>query len=98
MGNRINILEILETSPSIILLRAKKCDIILEFFSSVFDTNSVISYENIRTQLVDFLNNREVVIDEESDIQISDTLEERAEKYIKKWNQGKNIYRKPKIF
>ncbi|MCQ2211047.1 MAG: DUF3375 domain-containing protein [Paludibacteraceae bacterium] len=88
MGNRINILEILETSPSIILLRAKKCDIILEFFSSVFDTNSVISYENIRTQLVDFLNNREVVIDEESDIQISDTLEERAEKYIKKWTEN----------
>lgn len=88
MENRINILDILENSPSIILLRAKKCDIILEFFTSAFATTPAISYENIRTQLADFLNNREIEIDEENDIQITDTYEERSEKYIKKWTEN----------
>lgn len=88
MENRINILDILEKSPSIALLRTKKCNIILEFFTSVFATTPAISYENIHAQLADFLNNRYVEVDEENDIQYFDTYEEKAEKYIKKWTEN----------
>lgn len=88
MENRINILDILEKSPSIALLRTKKCNLILEFFTSVFASTPAISYENIRAQLADFLNNRDVEVDEENDIQFSDTYEEKAEKYIKKWTEN----------
>ena len=83
-----NILDILDHSPSIAILRAKMCDIILEFFTSVFGTNPAISYENLRNQLTEFLGDRDIEIDEENDIQVSDTYEERAEKYIKKWTEN----------
>ena len=79
------ILETLDTSPSVALLRSRRCNIIVEFFTIVFGETTSISHENIHSQLADYLNDQGVEIDEESDILFSDTYEEKAAKYIKRW-------------
>lgn len=84
----IDVIEILNSSPSVILLRMKMCNIIVEFLTDVFNETMAISYENIHNYLADFLNNHEVEIDEENDIEFSDTYEEKAVKYIKKWTDS----------
>ena len=60
----IDIIEILNSSPSVIMLRMKTCNIIVEFLTDVFDGVMAISYESIHNYLADFLNNHEVEIDE----------------------------------
>lgn len=85
MLNQANIVEILDHSPSIALLRARSSKIILDFFISIFDENTAISYENIHSQLADFLNNHGIEEDDENEILFSDTYEEKAAKYIKRW-------------
>lgn len=102
MGREINILEILDNSPSIALIRARSSKTILEFFNTIFNDIVAVSYENIHSQLADFLDNRGIEIDEESGILFSDTYEEKASKYIKRWtdngfltnyrNEGGEIY------
>lgn len=87
-SKHIDIIDILDSSPSVIMLRMKKCDIIVEFLSVVFDEAMAVSYENIHNRLADFLYNHEVEIDEENDILFSDTYEEKAVKYIKKWTDS----------
>lgn len=84
----IDIIEILNSSPSVIMLRMKMCNTIVEFLTDVFNEAMAISYENIHNYLADFLNNHEVEIDEENDIEFSDTYEEKAVKYIKKWTDS----------
>ncbi len=88
MAKVVNILEILENSPSVTLLRARSSKIILEFFISIFDNVTVISHENIHNQLAEFLNNHGIEIDEENNILFSDTYEEKATKYIKRWTDS----------
>lgn len=85
---KIDIIEILNSSPSVILLRMKTCNIIVEFLTTVFNEAMAVSYENMHSYLADFLNNYEVEIDEENDILFSDTYEEKAVKYIKKWTDS----------
>ena len=85
---KIDIIEILNSSPSVIMLRMKTCNIIVEFLTDVFNEAMAVSYENIHNRLADFLNNHEVEIDEENDILFSDTYEEKAVKYIKKWTDS----------
>lgn len=80
-----NILEILNGSPSIALLRARSCNIILEFFTDIFEDATAISHENIHCQLADFLNDHGVEEDDENEILFSDTYEQKAAKYIKRW-------------
>lgn len=84
----VDIIEILNSSPSVILLRMKTCNIIVEFLTTVFNEAMAVSYENMHNYLADFLNNHEVEIDEENDILFSDTYEEKAVKYIKKWTDS----------
>lgn len=88
MGREINILEILDNSPSIALIRARSSKTILEFFNTIFNDIVAVSYENIHSQLADFLDNRGIEIDEESGILFSDTYEEKASKYIKRWTDN----------
>lgn len=86
MASQNSILNILNNSPSISLLRARNCNIILEFFTLIFDDKTTaISYENLHSQLADYLNDNEIENDEDEDILITDTYEEKAAKYIKKW-------------
>ena len=56
MVRESNIIEILNSSPSIALLRARSSQTILEFFTSVFDETTVISQENLYNQLAEFLD------------------------------------------
>ena len=88
VARHIDIVKILETSPSVVLLRTRACHIIVEFLTSIFDESMVVSYENIHSRLADFLNDNNVEIDEENDILFSDTYEEKAVKYIKKWTDS----------
>lgn len=82
------IIETLDTSPSVALLRSRGCNTIVEFFTIVFDEMTSISHENIHCQLADYLNDHDVVLDEENDILFSDTYEEKAAKYIKRWTDS----------
>lgn len=88
MVTRNNIMEILDNSPSVALLRARSCNIILGFFTEVFGDATAISHENLHSQLADFLNNHGVEVDEENEIMFSDTYEEKAAKYIKRWTDS----------
>lgn len=88
MATQTKILEIIDNSPSVALLRARSCSTIVEFFTSVFGKTTAISYENIHAQLADFLNNHDIEDDEENDNQIFDTYEEKAIKLIKKWTDS----------
>lgn len=89
MAKETKILETLSNSPSVALLRARSCNIIIEFLTSVFNETTAISKENIHNLLADFLNTNDIDIDEEdSDIQITDTYEEKAAKHIKRWTDN----------
>ena len=84
----IDIIEILNSSPSVTLLRMKAYNMIIGFLTNVFNETMAVSHENIHSRLADFLSDYEVEIDEESDILFSDTYEEKAIKYIKKWTDS----------
>ncbi|RXP60874.1 DUF3375 domain-containing protein [Lutibacter sp. HS1-25] len=90
MTESSKILEILNTSPSVELLRLKNREIIIEFLISTFSSEqSSISSENIHNQLADFLEYKQVENDEDSEISAFDTYEEKAKKYILNWtNKG----------
>lgn len=88
MGNSQHIVEILKDSPCVALLRARHCNIIIEFFGNVFNEDSVVSSENIHSQLADFLNSNDIETYDENDILPTDTYEEKAVKYISKWTDN----------
>ena len=88
MARQTNILDVLNTSPSVALLRARSCNMIIEFFTGVFEDTTAISHENIHSLLADFLNDHGVEVDEENDILFSDTYEEKAAKYVKRWTEN----------
>ena len=88
MAKDTNIIKILDNSPSVALLRARSCNLIIEFFTGVFEDATAISHENIHSQLADFLNDHGVEVDEENDILFSDTYEEKAAKYVKRWTDN----------
>lgn len=88
MAIQTNIIEILSSSPSVALLRARSCNLIIEFFTNVFEEETAISYENIHSQLADFLNNHDIEEEEENDTQIFETYEEKAIKHIRKWTDS----------
>lgn len=83
-GNQ-QILELLNSSPSVALLRARSSGLIIEFLTEVFGDVAAVSHENIHSQLAEYLNNHGVDEDEESAILYTDTYEEKASKYIKRW-------------
>lgn len=90
MTESSKILEILNTSPSVELLRLRNREMIIEFLINTFSNEQVsISTENIHNQLADFLEYKQVENDEESEINAFDTYEEKAKKYIFNWtNKG----------
>ena len=88
MAGHTNILEIMKSSPSVAILRARSCNIIIEFFTEVFVDVTAISHENIHSQLAEYLNSHGVEEDEENNILYTDTYEEKAAKYIKKWTDS----------
>lgn len=90
MINNLKILDILNTSPSVELLRLRNREIIIEFLLNTFPSQQgAVSTENIHNQLSDFLEYKQVENDEDSEITNFDTYEEKAKKYITNWtNRG----------
>lgn len=83
------IVNSLNTSPSVELLRLRNREIVIEFLVYTFKKQPVISSENIHVQLTDFLEFKEIENDEDSEITAFDTFEEKAKKYILNWtNRG----------
>ncbi|MCD6367111.1 MAG: DUF3375 domain-containing protein [Bacteroidales bacterium] len=84
------ILEILNISPSVELLRLRNREMIFEFLMSIFSSvQGSISSEKMHIQLADFLEDKQIENDEENEINVFDTYEEKAKKYILNWtNKG----------
>jgi hypothetical protein len=86
MADISQILNTLNTSPSVELLRLRNREMIVEFLANTFvNKQGAISSENIHIQLADFLEGHEIENDEESEISPFDTYEIKAKKYIQKW-------------
>ena len=80
MADISQILNTLNTSPSVELLRLRNREIVIEFLVQTFINKQVaISTENIHTQLADFLEEHEIENDDESEINPYDTYEIKAE-------------------
>ncbi|WP_417369854.1 DUF3375 domain-containing protein [Gelidibacter japonicus] len=90
MTNVSQILNVVNTSPSVELLRLRNREMIVEFLTNTFSSEqNTISSDNIHTQLADFLEYKQVENDEYSEINVFDTYEEKAKKYIQHWtNKG----------
>ena len=82
------ILEVLDKSPSVAMLRARSCGYILDFLIGAFENETAVSSENLHNKLADYLNDRGVENEDETEIQFFDTYEEKAVKYIKKWTDS----------
>lgn len=90
MTDTSQLLNTLNTSPSVELLRSRNREMTIVFFVTTFSNKQgVISSENIHTQLADFLESYEIQNDEDSEISVFDTYETKAKKYILNWtNRG----------
>ncbi len=83
------ILNSLNTSPSVELLRLRNREMVIEFLTNTFNKQPIMSSENITVQLTDFLEFKQIENDEDSEINAFDTYEEKAKKYILHWtNKG----------
>lgn len=84
------ITEILNSSPSVELLRLRNREAIIVFLINTFSNQQVaVSEEKIIAQLAEFLDFRKIENDEESDIVVFDSYETKAKKYIQSWtNKG----------
>lgn len=90
MIDSLEIVEILYNSPSVELLRLRNREAIIVFLINTFSNlQGAISEEKIIAQLADFLDYRKIDKDEESDIDVFDSYETKAKKYISSWtNKG----------
>jgi len=82
------ITHILNNSPSVELLRLRQRDIIVEFFINVFkneEEEDNITSERLHSTLSDYLEFKELEKDEENDINVFDSFEEKAKKCIRRW-------------
>lgn|SRR5680860_224093 len=78
--------QLLNDSPSVNILKLRSRDLVITFLTYVFQSdNRDISYEDLQLKLADFLEYIQVEIDEESEIEVFDTYETKAKKYVKKW-------------
>ena len=88
MAGSSDIIAIMNSSPSVALLRARSSGIILEFLMDIFDGVTAVSHENIHSSLAEFLSDHGMDEDEENDILFSDTYDEKAAKYVRKWTDS----------
>ncbi|MGK0174475.1 MAG: hypothetical protein ACI9AT_000855 [Ulvibacter sp.] len=90
MIDRSKISDLLNNSPSVELLRLRNRETIIIFLLNTFSSQQgAISEENICTRLADYLEYKEIEIDEENEIKLNDSYETKAKKYILNWtNRG----------
>lgn len=84
------ILNALNTSPSVDLLRLRSRELIIQFFVTTFvNKQAAVSSENIHNQLVDFLEEHNIETDEEHEVTSVETYEQKAKRNILFWtNKG----------
>lgn len=87
-GSKIS--SILQRSPSVDVLKMRNRELILVFLADQFaEKHRILSSEIIHSRLADYLEYRQVENDEETDIQVFDSYELKAKKYITDWtNRG----------
>ena len=79
MTDIFQILNTLNTSPSVEMLRLRNRAMVIEFLANTFSSKQgAVSSENMHTQLADFLEGHEVENDEDSEISAFDTYETKA--------------------
>ena len=90
MIDHVKIIEILNGSPSVELLKNRNREFIITFLVSIFpNQQGTISSENIHNYLSDFLEDRQIENDEDNLIEIFDTYEIKAKKHLQNWtNKG----------
>lgn len=90
MIDSTKISDILEDSPSVALLKLRNREIIIVFLINIFSNQQgAISSENIHAKLADYLEFKQIENDEDSEIDVFDTYETKAKKYIQNWtNRG----------
>lgn len=82
--------DILNNYPSVELLRLRNREAIIVFLINTFSTQQgAVSSENIHIQLGDYLEFMNIEKDEENEIEVFDSYEIKAKKYIQIWtNKG----------
>ena len=82
--------DLLNNNPSVELLRLRNREAIIVFLANTFpNQQGAVSSENIHIQLADYLEFMHIEKDEENEIEIFDTFEIKAKKYIQIWtNKG----------
>jgi len=90
MTDSFKIIETLNTSPSVELLRLRSREIIIKFLINTFpNQQGAISSETIHNLLADFLEEQQFANDEEHGTEVFDTYEVKAKKCIQNWtNKG----------
>ncbi len=90
MIDSLEIAKILNNSPGIELLKLRNREAIIVFLINTFSNQQgAISAEKIQVLLADYLDNKQIENDEESEINFFDTDETKAKKYIQSWtNKG----------
>jgi len=82
--------DILNNSPSVELLRLRNREAIVVFLVNTFSNQqTTISSESIHIQLADYLEFRQIENDEENEVELFDSYEIKAKKFIQHWtNRG----------
>ncbi|MFY0601962.1 MAG: DUF3375 domain-containing protein [Cyclobacteriaceae bacterium] len=82
--------DILNNSPSVELLKLRNRDAIIIFLINTFSNQkTTISSDAIHAQLADYLEFRQIENDEENEVEVIDTYEIKAKKFIQHWtNKG----------
>jgi len=81
--------EIINYSPSVELLKLRNREVVIIFLINTFaNQQGAISSETILSHLSDYLEYKQVEKDEECEIEIFDTYEIKAKKYIRKWTDS----------
>ena len=78
--------DILNNSPSVELLRLRHREIIIVFlYKTFYKHREPVVYETLRLKLTDYLASINLENDDENDINVFDSYEEKAYKYIQRW-------------
>jgi len=80
-----SLIDIINNSPSVELLKARNRELIILFLVEVFTETTTVSSENIHYKLADYIEAKGIEVDEENEILFADTYEDKAKKYIQRW-------------
>lgn len=78
--------DILSSSPCVELLRLRNREIIILFlYNTFYKHREPVAYDSIKMRLSDYLSSINLEKDEENDINVFDSYDEKAYKYIQRW-------------